>query len=227
LFIAKTDKIYMEANTQQRKEQVRVLLKTRNMSALAEWAQNDRNIMRILMTYLYDRDETVYWRAIEGLATVATQSAENDMDSVRRILQRLFWSMNDESGSVGWHAPEAIGEILAKVPALIEEYGLILGSFMREEPFERGVHCALARIIPLKPEIFAGLKADLVQSLNDPDQSIRGYTLLALKGMGDRYIIMSAASLVNDHAIFSAYDWDTGTMKTKIVSDIAQELLKS
>jgi len=55
------------------------------------------------------------------------------MESARVIMRRLMWSLNDESGGIGWGAPEAMGEIMARHEQLTKEYSAILGSYIRED----------------------------------------------------------------------------------------------
>jgi HEAT repeat protein len=217
----------MELKARQRKEQVRILLEKRDISSLAEWGCEDRNILRTLTTFLYDDNSLINWRAIEGLAEVASRISQSDLDSVRRLLQRLFWSMNDESGSVGWHAPEAIGEILLKVPALIDEYGPILGSFLREEPFERGVHYSLARITAVRADLFKGFAPEFARSMNDSDPYIRAFALLALNEISGELSSEAIKVILKDKAELSLYDWETGTIKNHSITEIAQRCLIS
>jgi hypothetical protein len=136
--------------------------------------------MRTLSMLLFDPDELVRWRAAEALGRVAALEARTDLDRVRRQISRLLWLMNDESGGLCWNAPETIGEIVANVPSLIDEYGQLLPSFFIEEPFEAGSRWAVSRIGRLNPAIFADVVNDLVWSLKAPDATIRGYSLLAL-----------------------------------------------
>jgi len=39
-----------------------------------------------------------------------------------------MWSLNDESGGIGWGAPEAMGAIMARHTGLADEYANICGS---------------------------------------------------------------------------------------------------
>lgn len=217
----------LSSDSERRRAQVKMLLDSRDWPALIEWARTVPGAFRILLSFQYERGELLCWRSIEGLAKIAEMRAIDDPGAIRQLLRHLFWSMNDESGGIGWTAPEAIGEILRNVPVLLEEFGPILCSFLRESPFERGVHSALSRIITLKPKLFAGLRADLIQSLNDPDQSIRGFALLALKGIGPRSPDMPATALLSDHAAFFAYDWEAGTMKSLTVSEITRQFFET
>ncbi len=71
--------------------------------------------------------------------------AEEDMESARVIMRRLMWSLNDESGGIGWGSPEAMGEIIASHDGLAKEYAHVLisyvweeGNFLEYEPLQRG-----------------------------------------------------------------------------------------
>jgi len=44
---------------------------------------------------------------------VISNLTEKEMESARVIMRRLMWSLNDESGDIGWGAPEAMAEIIA------------------------------------------------------------------------------------------------------------------
>jgi hypothetical protein len=46
------------------------------------------------------------------MGEVMAHLADKDMESARVIMRRLMWSLNDESGGIGWGAPEAMGEIV-------------------------------------------------------------------------------------------------------------------
>lgn len=42
------------------------------------------------------------WRAIEGMGAVAHRMAGEDPEAVRNILRNLLWTINEESGGIGW-----------------------------------------------------------------------------------------------------------------------------
>jgi hypothetical protein len=109
-------------------------------------AINNGNIQRIIFSSLYKDDPSLKQLAIEALGCYSKVRAQEDLESVRHLLRRLFWMMNEESGNQMRNAPEAIGEILFNVPALIQEYEPILASFANEEPFKEGISWAMARI---------------------------------------------------------------------------------
>ena len=55
------------------------------------------------------------------MGAVVAHLAEKDMESARVVMRRLMCSLNDESGGIGWGAPEAMGEIIASHEGLASE----------------------------------------------------------------------------------------------------------
>lgn len=210
-----------------RKQRVLQLLADRDLAGLARWISQSRNPAAVLVSLLFVHDDLLRWRAIEALGKLVGGKVSDNPEIVRDHVRRLFWSMNDESGSIIWNAPEAIGEILANAPELIREYSLKLLSFLDEEPFERGAHWAVARLARLRPEAFSQGAEALAGSLTNPDPMIRGYALMALHALGGNAIGKKAKVLLKDRRIVPGYDFNTGELTTTKVRDIATSILKS
>ena len=92
-----------------------------------------------------DNDELVKWRAVTAIGSIVTLLAKKDIEAARVIMRRLMWSLNDESGGIGWGAPEAMSEIMAQSNKIAEEYNSILisylneqGNFLEYEPLQKG-----------------------------------------------------------------------------------------
>ena len=211
----------------QRKRVARDLLDAWDPAELLEWARRDGRIVETLLALLFEQDDLIRWRAVDALGRVAALLAAEDMESVRDLIRRLLWSMNDESGNLGWHSPEAIGEILVNVPALIDEFGVVLGSFLREEPFERGAHWAVARIARLRPDVYANRVDELTASLHEADPFIRGYAVLALGALGAESAVGEIAALRDDDAVVTLYDNQPGQLRETCVKDLARSVLES
>jgi len=210
-----------------RKETLRVLLSDRDLKALNDWVVAERNPMRPLSSLLFDHEELMRWRTIEALGLTAAREWRRDGERVRRQIRRLFWLMNDESGGICWHAPEAIAEIIYNVPELIEEYGLQLPSFFVEEPFERGSRWAVARLSDKQPSTFASTVPALVDSLENADGDIRGMSLLALKALRARTGRGKASLLLEDKHTVAVYDFTSGKLTDMTVADLARDYLAS
>lgn len=114
------------------KQIVADLLRTRDMAdAMAEiGTYPPRRVINPLLGLLFRKDDPVQQRAISAIGMTTAQLAESDIKSARVIMRRLMWSLNDESGGIGWGAPEAMGEIMARHPRLAEEYHHILLSYI-------------------------------------------------------------------------------------------------
>jgi hypothetical protein len=75
------------------------------------------------------------------------------MEHARIIMRRLMWTLNDESGGIGWGVPEAMAEIMINHKGLFKEYAHILmsyaeggGNYLDHEPLKRGVIKAIERL---------------------------------------------------------------------------------
>jgi hypothetical protein len=209
-----------------RKDEVKKLLARRDFDALRNWVGENRNPFRVLLSLTYDADGIVCWRAIEAVGKVAAVLAAADIEKVRDFVRRLLWLMNDESGGLGWYAPEMIGEILVNVPTLIDDTADILPSFIKEEPFERGTHLAMVRVASVDARPFVKSAPDIAESLSDSDPLIRCYAAMILGNIGDNRFCDSVRALSDDNTAVTMYDFETGNLYETEVREIAQNVVK-
>ena len=202
------------------------MLGGQRLTELLEWASGDGRVVEALSALLFEPDDLLRWRAIAALGRVASDVAATNIEAVRDMLRRLFWSMNDESGAAGWHAPEAIGAILVNVPALIDEFGPILGSFLFEEPFERGTHWSVARVAALRPDVYADRLDELTTSLRAADPFIRAYAASALQALGSESAIRHIAGLFDDGAAVVLFNDQTGELDETTVGKAARSVVE-
>jgi len=207
-----------------KRDEIYDLLVKRDWSGLLKWYLNKRGAVRVLMYFLYDLSPLIRWRAVEAFGIVSAELSKSHLEAVRQIVRRFFWGMNDESGNLIRNAPESIGEVLLNVPHLIDEYGLVLASFYEEEPFERGVHRALARISQLQPGFLKDLSPSLESSFNNPDPAIRAFTFSIMNNLNIEISELIYNRLVDDKIKFEFYDYDMGLIKTICVSDYLEEI---
>ena len=113
--------------------------------------------------------------------------AETALEPARTIMRRLIWSLNDESGGIGWGAPEAMGEIMAENEALAREYYRILVSYIDEngnvlenDELERGVMWGINRLAQKRPELLREWTGPVQAQLKSPDPVKRGLALRTL-----------------------------------------------
>ena len=117
------------------KQQVKALLLQRNNSELLRLCQRERRFWPTLRLYLYETDESLRWPAIEVVAELMkTWWHEGDRERVREYIRSLLWLLNDESGGIGWSAPETIAETIVSIPELLEQYGSIMIAYAFQGP---------------------------------------------------------------------------------------------
>ncbi|OQX23333.1 MAG: hypothetical protein BWK80_26530 [Desulfobacteraceae bacterium IS3] len=140
-----------------------------------------RQVVNPLFSFLCNSNELIKWRAVTAMGLAVSNLAENDTESARVIMRRLMWSLNDESGGIGWGAPEAMGEIMAMSGKLAAEYHSILVSYIREdgnyiehEILQRGVLWGLGRLAYSRPELVKDAAVFLCPYMTSEDAAIRG-----------------------------------------------------
>jgi hypothetical protein len=146
---------------------------------------------RRLLRSLYDPDPEVHWTGVRDLGEWAAEEHGRRPESVVELVRRFAWSLSEESGATGWGAPEATGEVLARVPALVDRFGgLFEGWLAHEEAFlghealDAGALWAVGRLGPGTPAAFAGLQTILEGFLSSPSAAVRGMAAFAARRHG-------------------------------------------
>ena len=101
----------------------------------------EKELINALFSAICHADERIRWHAISVMGGAVARLAEQDMEEARIILRRMLWSLNDESGGIGWGAPESMAEIMCRHAGLADEYIHMLISYMRpdgEEEWQDG-----------------------------------------------------------------------------------------
>ena len=206
-----------------RKAKVRTLLENRDLQGIETWTRESRRALSTLFSLTFEKDQLIKWRAIEATGLAAAVVAEQNEERVKDFLRRLLWLMNDESGGLGWHAPEAIGEVVFNIPRLAVEYGIILTSFLKEEPFERGSHFSLVRIGILQPAAILACAPVLTASLKEKDPAIRAFACQALRIAGSEIPSDALRVLAQDKEAFHVYDFKKGNLQAVTVQKYLRE----
>ncbi len=140
-----------------------------------------------LLCALFETGEAIRWRVVRGVGITVSAMAEKDLESARIIMRRLMWSLNDESGGIGWGAPEAMGEIMAENETLAREYYRILvsyidenGNLLENDELERGVMRGICRLAQKRPELLREWTAPVLAQLKSHDPVKRGLALRTL-----------------------------------------------
>jgi hypothetical protein len=150
-----------------------------------------------LFSALCSPDELIRWRAVTVMGLHVATLARDDFESARHIVRRLMWSLNEESGNMGWGAPEAMGEIMACHEGLAAEFAPILLSYIREEGslagcdiMRRGVIWGLGRLAQRQAQLLRSLGTGhhLVRCLASRDSATRGLAAWTLGLLGEKEV---------------------------------------
>jgi hypothetical protein len=140
-----------------------------------------RKAANALFSFFYSKDPRHFWHAITAMGAVVSLLAEENMESARVVMRRLMWSLNDESGGIGWGAAEAMGEIMARNSRMADEYACILisyinpcGNFIDHPELQKGILWALGRLAQERPRHAAAAATFLIPFLSSPDPFLRG-----------------------------------------------------
>ena len=119
------------------KKQILTLLKEASVeTVLKELAQYPPDkLLNPLFSGICHAEEKTKWNSVTAMGETIARLADQDMEAARIVMRRFMWSLNDESGGIGWGVPEAMAECLVNHEDLAEEYTHILVSFMREDGF--------------------------------------------------------------------------------------------
>jgi len=173
-----------------------------------------RKVLSPLFSALCSEEEEIKWRAVSIIGVGVSSLAEADMDGARDILRRMMWSLNEESGGIGWGMPEAMGEILARNENLAQEFTPLLisyirpdGNFLEFELLQRGVLWGIGRLAEVQPQLIQSLGAErhLRPYLDSRDSSVRGLAAWILGFVGGGESIPHLSNLLQDGAEIKLY----------------------
>lgn len=113
-----------------------------------------------LFAFLCSPDKKIKKNAVIAMGEVVSKIAENDIESARGIMRRLLWSLNEESGWIGWGSAEAMAEIMVRNNDLAQEYHKFLISYISEgdnyllfEELRKEVVLGLKRLSQVHPHL--------------------------------------------------------------------------
>jgi len=138
-----------------------------------------------LFSALCSSSPLIRWHAVTAFGPVAAALAAHTPEKARVVMRRFIWSLNDESGGIGWGAPEAMAEIMTQSPLVAAEYHNHLLAYIHEDhcrpdcylehaPLRRGAVWGVARLAQVRPDLATGAEPDLLCALTDCDPPIRG-----------------------------------------------------
>jgi len=187
-----------------------------------------REVMSPLFSFLCNDNELVRWRSVTAIGQIMRNLAERDMERARDFMRRLMWSLNEESGGIGWGAPEAIGEIMACHEKLGLEYVPIFmsyldpkGNFIEHEILQRGLIWGLIRLAESRPELVVGAAAHIGRYLESGDSTVRGLAAWAAGLLQAQETRSKLKELLSDESELRIYS--DGKIATIRVRNLAEK----
>ncbi len=205
-----------------KKEDIVFLLKEQKFEILAGLVAGRRSLLGHLSRLLCEPAGLLRWRAIEGLGAAAARLAAENPEAARNIIRNLIWTINEESGGIGWGAAESIGEIIYRCPDAFPEFASIVISRAEEQMLRPGVLWAAGRIAQARPDLVREYLPDLAGFLDDPDPVVRGYTLRLFGIMGEGPDFTRHPHLLSDGNTIPLYE--NGRIAEVSVAELAAGL---
>ncbi len=205
------------------KSEVKKLLLEKKYAELCNLECRKGGVLRLLRSVAYDREELIFWRAIEATGHVTSSIAETNPEGVRNFLRRLIWALSDESGDMAWSGPEMLAEIFIRNPVLCQDVALIVIN-LDEPVFRKNAVWAAGRIACEHPEIVQEVMDDLLKETDSQDPEIRAYAAWALGCLCDKKAVEPLKRLTSDTSDQVKF-YSYGTLKRVSVSSIAKEAL--
>ncbi len=225
------------------KKEILVLLQEPELHAIFDklHSYHDKDLINPLFSALCRGETSIRWHAVSVFGQVLPRIAEKDIEASRVVMRRFLWSLNDESGGIGWGVPEAMAESMAHSDTLFREYCHMLISYMKEdgpELFQDGNYLEL-------PQLQAGLlwgmgrlasfrKNELLEKsvlssvvpyLQSENNVVRGLSAWCIGILGAESAKERLAELLEDTSEVDLYL--DGVFHKKSVALLAQESLQA
>jgi HEAT repeat protein len=209
------------ANQRTLREQLRKLLREADYPALLAVAASDRRVGEILLQFLYDPRDLLHWRALEALGLLAGAHPRQ----VQKLIPRLLWLLNEDSGSFGWGAAAALGEIGRHQISLMNEVIPMFVGLLDEEFSRAPMLWGIGRLAERHPSLLSEIVPVIVPLLTSADSQIRALSAWALGKAGYCQAAAELQALTTDENPVIIYDRQE--LRQVTVAHLAREALSS
>ncbi len=197
-----------------------------------------KSLLNPLFIALCHPVERVRWSAVEAFAIVVPRLADKQLEEARIVMRRFLWSLNDESGGIGWGAPEAMAAIMCESEVLRNEYLHMLISYMEDDGpelfqdgnflelpmLQRGLLWGIGQLCFRFTTLMQGknIEKDLLFYLDSPDREVAGRALWALSGLKARLSIERLQPFLGSKQVLTLFSHSE--MVEYPVAEIAESL---
>jgi len=164
-----------------RKEVLTKLLQVGDFEQASALLREDKNLLNFAYRLLYNEDPFLRYKA----GFIMALGLKDDPGMARRIMERLMWAMNDESGTYCPGALVASAQILATVPEAGRGFAPPIASMVLEEDANEDTLWAVGTLATVLPDDITFVQPRLFEFLQEESPSnIRGLALRALLRFG-------------------------------------------
>ncbi len=212
------------------KKLLRARLGAYDLAAITALADQRGRVLSHLVALTYDEDLLIVWRAIEAFGLAAAAVAERDPEFVRGHLRRLLWLLSDESGGIGWRAPELIGEVLHHRPDTFADFAPPLISVLDLEAedaprFRPGALWGIGRVAERAPQLTRPAVPLVAPCLDDRDSQVRGLAVVLLGRLGHGAMLAQRPRLLADEGNVMLYR--DGGLTIATVEELARQAVNA
>ncbi len=201
------------------RELISGFLRDADFAALEALAAEEPRVGEILLQFLYDPEDLLHWRALEGLGRVAAAQPAQ----VQKLLTRLLWLLNEDSGSFGWGAAAALGEIGRGNLSLVKEIIPMFCGFLEEEFSRAPMLWGIGRLAEVHADQLDEVMPRIVIFLTSSEAKERALTAWALGKAGSAGGAADLQTLLSDERPVAIYDH--GELRSLTVAQVAREAL--
>lgn len=187
------------------KTEIESILRTGDWRRLEAEARVNPRVLGALIRALYLPEEDLAWQAVEGFGRAVAVLAGTEEELCRDRMRRLFWALNDESGTSGRFVAPAVGEAVARAPEVFGENALILLNVLDEPYLQAGAAWAFGRIGSVRPDLVREAVPEILPLLRSADPAVRGHAAWALGEIGAAEAVADLKALADDAGSVKIY----------------------
>jgi hypothetical protein len=194
--------------------------------------QPSKAVLSCLTGMIRRKNLNIRHKAAGSFGLVIKDLAEKDLEQAREIMRRLVWSLNEESGGIGWGTSEAMGETFFNSPVLAAEFGKFLISYLDQTHnyleftlLRQGVAWGLGRWAQRDPSHLRdkGVCKGLCELIASNDPQLKGNAAWALGWLGDKKAQKILSGLLQDST--KIFIWEKNKLQEQELSCLAQTAL--
>jgi hypothetical protein len=198
---------------------ITALLQKSDFPALVELAGREAGVAWQLLQFLYAPGDLLHWRAVEGLGYLAGAHP----GQAQRVIGRLLYLLNEDSGSFGWGAAAALGEIGRHQLPLVADIIPMFCSFLGESFSRASMLWGLGRLGERYPERLGEVLPLVVSCLEKADPEVRALAAWCLGKVRYQTAREALKALTEDNRPVQLYE--EGELRCTTVGRVAREAL--